>query len=169
MAARREFVRRLAFARWPDENHQDIFTVATNGRDLRRITSTGHAFAPAWSPDSRTIAFSDDGQLATAPSSGGKLRVLGGDLTQNCSGADWSPDASRLAASCNGRLVVLTVADSRIRALSTGAESAPSWSPDGTLIVYQPRSQLHVIRADGGTPTLINLRGAKDRDPDWSG
>ncbi len=40
-----------------DRYDTDLYLVGTDGRGLTRITHTGHDSGPAWSPDSRTIAF----------------------------------------------------------------------------------------------------------------
>ena len=50
----------------------------------------------------------------------------------------------------------------------TGSSSAPSWSPDGAWITYNPGQRLRVVSAAGGMPTSVDLRGADVRDPDWS-
>jgi TolB protein len=161
--------KRLVFARWPDGDHQDLFTGASNGGSFRRVTATGHAYAPAWSPDGRTIVFSDDGQLTAISPNGGQLRRLGETPLQYCSGADWSPDAGRIAAVCNSQLVVLEADGSGLRVLAPDAESAPSWSPDGNWIVYQSGTKLKMVGADSGAPpSAIDLYGAEARDPDWS-
>jgi Tol biopolymer transport system component len=49
----------LAFQRYEGPNTSNIFTVRRSGRRLRRVTSSGNAVNPIWSPGSSQIAFID--------------------------------------------------------------------------------------------------------------
>jgi dipeptidyl aminopeptidase/acylaminoacyl peptidase len=62
-------------------------------------------------------------------------------------------------------------------AISTGSESfvpevAPSWSPDGTMLVYTSTrsglSQVFVIPANGGTPVQLSNEMNGAYNPVWS-
>jgi Tol biopolymer transport system component len=49
-----------------------------------------------------------------------------------------------------------------------GATSGPSWSADGTRIIYTNPSGSQIIGADGGTTRTIDLQGASIFQPNWS-
>jgi Tol biopolymer transport system component len=162
--------KRLAIARWSDGNHQDIFTVGRTGLDLRRVTRAGHAFAPAWSPDGRTIAFSDGGRASLVPAAGGTVRPLNGTAATSdfCTGFDWSPDGTELAAACAAGVIVFELTSGSVRVPDpAGPDSGPSWSADGSWIVYAAGA-LKIVSARGGMPRVVDLRGAEAREPDWS-
>jgi Tol biopolymer transport system component len=54
--------RRLAIARFTGRTTSDIFIVNANGSGSHRLTHTGDAASPVWSPDGRTIVFSRAGR-----------------------------------------------------------------------------------------------------------
>lgn len=162
--------RSLTFVRWPDGEHTDVWTVRADGTSLRRVTTTGHAFAPAWRPDGGAIVFSDHG-VATlvAPDGSGLGRVPGTRAALYCSGFAWSPDGRRLAAACGvPGLFVVDADGGNLRVLDAGSSGAPSWSPDGAWLVYSVKLELRLVRAAGGAPVTLDLRGATGSAPDWS-
>jgi len=161
----------LAVVRWLASGHQDIWVVGLDGRRARRVTRTGHGFAPAWTPDGKAIAFSDDGAPTLVSPVGNRQRRLLAERDANqCSGFAWSPDGRRVAASCGipGGLVLATADGAEFRSIDRWADRAPSWSPDGEWLVYQAPSGLRIVDAAGDTPTEIDLRGATASQPDWS-
>ncbi|HKU69145.1 MAG TPA: S9 family peptidase [Candidatus Baltobacteraceae bacterium] len=66
-----------------DRYETDLYLVRTDGRGLTRITHSGHDSGPAWSPDSRTIAFTrgpqkkgEQSQIYTYTPATGTLKQL---------------------------------------------------------------------------------------------
>jgi dipeptidyl aminopeptidase/acylaminoacyl peptidase len=47
---------------------------------------------------------------------------------------------------------------------AAAAEAIPSWSPDGTQLLYSDGDHLFVVDSSGGPPTQLPFTG---RDPDW--
>jgi Tol biopolymer transport system component len=161
--------RSLAVTRFPDANHQDIWVVPAAGGGARRVTRTGHGYAPAWSPDGAAIAFSEEGiPMLVSPQGTGIRRLLSD--AQYCSGFGWSPDGRRVAASCGipGGLIVAGADGTGVHSLDRSADKAPSWSHDGAWLVYEAEGGLRVVSAAGGEPTTIDLHGATGSQPDWS-
>ena len=161
-----------------------LWQIRPDGTDRRRLTgcgSSGSYHSPAWSPDGKQLAVSDEtNNIALLSETGMKVRTLPG-------GADpaWSPD---------GRLIAFVDASSTYKARVAGdyvpptsylsvvrpdgtvrrpiptrfefTISHPSWSPDQSeLVVYDQNGLLLVQVATGRTRTLGDI-GA--RDPAWS-
>jgi len=120
---------------------------------------------PAVSPDGRTVAFSYQGDLFTAPVGGGTA----GRLTVN-PGYDghpsWSPDGGRIAFSSdrfgNEDVFVVDADGGGLRRLTWhSADDVPGgWTPDGRIAFQTRRTYLQVewereiytVSASGGTP-----------------
>ena len=130
----------------------DIFAVDIDGSHLANLTRTPSAdeYEPAWSPDGKTIAFLRSGVIRLINPDGTNERAL---HPPNPGFSDdavaWSPDGKVLAYSAfNGNhppytdtYVIFTVnADGsnikRITELGYSSARFPSFSPDGTRIVY---------------------------------
>ena len=117
---------------------QAVWMVAINGGTPRRI-GPGHS-AKA-SPRGDVIAYILDGQIWTAPLSGGTPVQMMHDRGED-SALTWSPDGARLAfvSTRAGRSIlgVLDVAVKHISWMSPSVDSdmAPEWSPDGKRIAF---------------------------------
>jgi Tol biopolymer transport system component len=112
----------------------DIFVVGAAGGTPRRLTTSGGADSPTWSPDSRRLAYS--GAVAGGSEFSRRLHVVNSDGTGDhtldaATRASWAPD---------GHTVVWP----------------PAWSPDGRRIAFarppEPAAlaeEIYVIGADG--------------------
>ncbi len=87
----------------PATDRSEIWSMAPDGSDLKRLTSVGHAENPRWSPDGSHVLFvrrirTSAGtleQLWVVASDGTRLhRLVPGDQVV---AADWSPDGTRMA------------------------------------------------------------------------
>jgi TolB protein len=179
--------RRLAFEwmplRLPSTFAQQIAVVNADGSGLRTLTSyttfKGGTAHPAWSPSGKTILFSGGtSSFERAQTDVWSVRPDGRGahkLLANADAAAWSADGRRIAFSRRGDIYTATSVATGLRRITRGyyADSLePSWSPDGTRIVFstayydkskQETSQcLTVINADG-----TNRREITKRDPDF--
>ena len=116
----------------------DLYSVAPDGTDLRRITdhgqAAGYAWVPRWSPDASRITF-----YATFSSSGSASIY-------------WVPaDGGEPYRVTHGP--------------ASGWDAYPDWSPDGQWIEFTRKAgqqQLYAIRSDGSDVTqLTNDAGDK--------
>jgi Tol biopolymer transport system component len=158
----------------------DIHTIAADGSDRRRLTTTGPGASdrdPAWSPDGATIAFnrfdstSSGGAIWLVNRDGGELRPLtpGAPRGTEQTGPSWSPDGRRIAFTRLvergdkevAELVTIAVDGSDERVVHSEAKSieesvyflSPAWSPSGDRIMFG-RDVLGGSAGDDFRPTL---------------
>ena len=134
---------------------------------------------PAWSPDSRAIAF------ASARSGSFDVYVMDADgtgtrrLTRSVGDErhpTWSPDGSRIAFADKDDLFVTNVSGRGVRRVSPtpAVESEPVWSRDGAWLAYTRRirgtnaSEIWMSHPDGSQARPITSLGAKSVNPAWS-
>ncbi len=162
--------RRIAFARLTSRGlkdahgypyqHCDIFIVNADGSGLHRLTHTGDAWTPVWSPDGREIAFARahfyvnaSKQTEGITASMWTIHPNGSDLRQLTATVDGQDDAPG-SFSPNGRWLAFTrtepsppvgllpnTSSVELLDLASGAvhqlasqSSDPSFSPDGDWI-----------------------------------
>ncbi len=139
---------RLVFRRWtyaaPDRF--EIFTIATDGSDLRRVTPRSLvADDPAWSPDGSVIVF----QSPPDPYVAG-----------------WG-DQSLYAIHPDGTGLTTLTTD-----LDGPASNHPSWSPDGSQIVFSHAGEgatadLWVMDPDGRHLHVLEATPLNENSPSW--
>jgi TolB protein len=81
--------RRIAFQSNVQGGHAEIYSIALDGRSLRRETKSPiDTIEPAWSPNGKEIAFSRDGAIWTVDRTGRERKVTSGG---NDSAPVWRP------------------------------------------------------------------------------
>lgn len=183
--------RLIAYTHQPrGEIDDEIWVANTDGTDKRQLTSGIQSYHPAWSPDGTRVAF--------AGAQGGSIDIFVVSATGGApvrvsarSGVDvrpaWSPDGSKIAYVSDRagffEVFAMNADGSNPRQLTTGASRVecsrgctlplinPSWSPDGTQIVYGADRdgdlELYVMNADGSGQKRLTDSPGTDVDPDW--
>lgn len=142
----------LLFSEFSRFRYLDIFVIDVDGSHLVNLTGTPSAteYGAAWSPDGKTVAFLRNGAILLINSDGTNERRLHAEQPGFSEDAvAWSPDGTMLAYSAynanhppyTDTYAIFTVnADGsniqRITELGYSSARFPSFSPDGTRIVY---------------------------------
>lgn len=131
-----------------------VYVSEADGSDVRRVSGTGFAAVPSWSPDGRLLAF-----VRAEPERPSVWNIWLLDLETGVDtrltshrvgqpwGAAWFPDGKRIAYSHERTLVIRTLDGSRESSFPTPIAGrlvrTPAVSPDGRLVVFQ-------VHRDGG-------------------
>ncbi len=158
-----------------DEYLSAIWLVDTEGGEPRQFTAGPlRDRFPRWSPDGRHLGFISEreagkkGQVHVMRADGGEPRRLS-DMRHGVGGFAWSPDGSRLVfgARVGGPPEPETEAEKRlsqpVRVITTLA-----YKMNGEGFVYDRRSHLFVVAADGGPARQITDGDWDDLHPAWS-
>lgn len=173
---------RLAHRRFWVVSNAQVYTMRTDGADVRRLTNDQYFYWDLrWAPG-QTLLFQsnrDDtnGEIYSMNPDGTGLRRL----TQS-PGSDrwpaWSPDGSRVAfaSTRSGRwqIYVMNADGSGVTNVSnnSASEQQPCWSPDGTMIVYvsgtDAGAEIWVMNADGSNKRRVTSNSYLDGSPAWA-
>jgi WD40-like Beta Propeller Repeat len=179
-------------------NPTDIYVADANGSQLRRLTTSGAAFAPVWAPDGTAILYAhreprDDLPIRSSlwimrSDGSGKRRLLPARKGQSDIPGSWSADGQLVAftrarwqrATFTAQDSILTVRldGSGLRTLVADA-AGPAYSPDGRSLAYVSDraygdeaffdEELYVSDADGSRPRRITRTpGMRESSPAWS-
>jgi Tol biopolymer transport system component len=147
-----------------------------------------------WAPDGKRLAFVGPllGREFVGPLAGGAIRTITVDgrqhrrLTRHEYNRDpaWAPDGRviaftrRLSRDGGEQLYLARSAGGRLRPLALRHSCCPSWSPDGSRLVFigrprpnSDRTALYVIRRDGSRERRITASYPPERafrSPEWS-
>ena len=169
--------RQIAF--WSGRAPLGVYLMNADGSGRHRI-SAHEPMHMSWSPDGRRIAL--DGTTG----SGYEIFVMGADgsdlrnITQSNEAEEkpaWSPAGDIIAYNRGGQIWVMDTGGRGAHSLTgwqTQAAYDPSWSPDGTHIVFASIdslgiTNLYIMTADGKNwQRLTTTDRPADRIPDWS-
>jgi Tol biopolymer transport system component len=178
---------RLACQGWNDDDPSmnGIYTARTDGFDVQRITS-GPDNPLDYSPDGANILFERADQsraargnaLFTVDVDGAVLNQITayGAIGANCCGGSWSPDGQWILTGGKARVWLLHPDGTGLRQIHLDVSRyrafAPSWSPDGTRIVfamYLPgrNSDIYTATRDGTDLVQVTDTPGHEGSPDW--
>ena len=170
----------------------DIYTVQPNGSEPSRLTRTGDATHPVWSPDARRLAYvrtdwrGDYAQALWVMNADGSGQRLVQNLKTSVAGSarthDWSPDNRTLVLDNGNGIALLDLRTEHMTQLPTHGWHFvnPRWSADGTRIavaatppnIHSHRpvfAQVYTMAADGSDlRSLAGTRRVWRRGYDWS-
>lgn len=148
---------RLAYTTDPAK---DLWIVKTLDRQFTRIPQAPAAFnsSPliAWSPDSRTIAYSYVDRIWLFPIDGGTGTSI---VTGEVESVAWSPDGARLLVFRDSALRVFARDGTELFTIPAPdpRQAAGFWSPDGRWIAHVGGGRLELVSSDGTTTRQLDV------------
>jgi Tol biopolymer transport system component len=181
---------RIAIVVRNPERADEIVLMKADGSEQTKLIVEGGASKPAWSSNSRRIAFSshcdEDAEIFVVDANGMNLRQLTFSMpievfsrffhesVYNVYPA-WSPDGRHIAfnSNCGGscQICVIDTDSGNLTKLTDSAdwESRPAWSPDNRRIAFNTIHAIFVINADGSDETQLTTDDAYNQyAPIWS-
>ncbi len=175
---------------------EELYVMAADGSNVRRLTRSGYNGTPAWSPDGSRIAFMSNRH--STPEAPNEIYVMDADGTniqrlthdyEHAARPAWSPDGERIAFMSNrdgGRpdidaeyeIYVMDADGTNIQRLThrPGTDGLPDWSPDGSEIVFNFYGEdgtgedvgLWLIGADGTNLRQLTAGSGRGQGhPNW--
>lgn len=168
---------RIAFVSNRTGNN-DIFVMNIDGSNQTDLTNnaTLNEILPAWSPAGDTIAYASNDITESEAVANSSVRLIqmesnGSRLfSVQASHPAWSPDGQRVAILGFGnRLSVLNAAGEGSLQVTPGEAFNADWSPDGSQLIFDNRTDLFVTNSDGSS-SVRYLTGppADEVEPSWS-
>jgi Tol biopolymer transport system component len=163
----------MAFDR-SEEGYTSLYVAGLDGSPPIRLDPPG-VYAvrnPAWSPDSKSIAFQctmsyGDLEICVINRDGTGFKRLTTNRDTDDSPA-WSPDGSTIAFMTvpldqEGTIALMTPSGTNVKLLTAGFD--PAWSPNGSRLVFARSTGLFTIGSDGSN--LKQITTGHHRAPTW--
>jgi len=177
------FGTKVAYVTAEQQGNRRLYSLVVSDQDgendFKIMESTQPIMSPAWSPDSRQLAYvSFEGSRSSIViqtlRSGNTFRVSN---KPGINGApSFSPDGRKLVITLGGvngnlDIYVLDITSRQTRRLTThrAIDTEGTWSPDGRYIYFTSDRaggpQIYRISANGGTPERITFEGSYNARP----
>jgi Tol biopolymer transport system component len=171
----------IAFARSDSDHTWDLWVMNGNGTGATKLRDSPNVseFQPAWMPDGQHILFTSY-DILNGTDELGEIAPTGSGYVGLASSAyspSVSPDGQHVvfakdvtgAGAYDIWIMDITGANQQPLTSDTAFEDHPSWSPDGSQIVFERGYRLFVMNADGSSPHNVSSADAiEDRWPSWS-
>lgn len=168
----------IAFHATVGEDGPQIFTVRSNGHQLRQLTNVeGAAALPDWSPDGRQIAFTlNDCAIALVDADGANLHEIASDPGACLNDANFTPDGARLVYTRFDFVVEveqiwsMKTDGSDQQFITDAGGPDPNVSPDGRKISFKggPDGALFVANFDGTGIVQVSPSISVTYKHDWA-
>ena len=121
-----------------------------------------------WAPDGRQIVLRRGEQIYVHPCDGGAERQISPKDWPHCSGPSWSPDGKQIAFACrwdagNALFLVAVGGGAPVTVYDKKPACEPHWSPDGLRLVYETKTNICTIGADGKKNRIVTYFGGVQR------
>jgi Tol biopolymer transport system component len=168
----------IAFHADVGDNGPQIFTIRSNGKQLRQVTHVdGVAALPDWSPDGRQIVFTlNECTIALIDADGGNLHEVASDEGACLNDANFTPDGARLVFTRFDFAIEvesiwsMNVDGSDQRFITDLGGPDPNVSPDGRKISFKggPDGALFVANLDGTGLVQVSPSMSVTYKHDWA-
>lgn len=163
----------------------DLYKMSPDGAIVEQLTNdpVSNDGWPSWTPDGQSIVFArgegDSSEIYIMDADGGNPRPLTNDPDMFDTYPFISPDGTQIVFSSQnqpdfeGDIYVMNIDGSGIERLTSTAalNYAPSWSPDGTKIVFVSdrtgNDDIWIMDADGSNEVRITTDPGEDTTPAW--
>jgi Tol biopolymer transport system component len=168
----------IAFQADIGDNGPQVFTIRSNGHELRQIThGDGVAAQPDWSPDGRQIAFTlNECAIALVDADGANVHEIASDPDACLNDANFTPDGERLVftrfdfAVEVEQIWSMKTDGSDQQFITDAGGPDPNVSPDGRKISFKglPDGALFVANIDGSDIVQVSPSVSVSYKHDWS-
>jgi serine/threonine protein kinase len=175
---------RIAFTSDRNDGNWEIYTMALDGSDVQRLTNDpGEDGWPSWTPDGEQVVFasnrtgnweihimnadgSDVRQLTSIPEKYDTYPFVSPD-------GQWVVFSSQVEASREGEIYLMRIDGTDLTRLTNtvALNYAPSWSPDGSKIVFvsdrDGNENIFTMNPDGSDQQRLTDDPGEDTTPAW--